>query len=80
MRTSGARNSKPKSALRFEHEERFQHLSRRQDEIEEKLDLTKNQAPSQVEADSPDETARRNSETQDVAKTIRQKRHAGMTV
>jgi hypothetical protein len=30
----------------FEHEERYQHLSRRQSEIEEKLDLTKNQAPS----------------------------------
>jgi hypothetical protein len=64
----------------FEHEERYQELCRRQSEIEEKLDLTKNQAPSQVEADSPDDTARRNSETQDVAKTIRQKRHAGMTV
>jgi predicted nucleic acid-binding Zn-ribbon protein len=64
----------------FEHEERYQELCRRQSEIEEKLDLTKNQAPSQVEADSTDDTARRNSETQDVAKTIRQKRHAGMTV
>jgi N12 class adenine-specific DNA methylase/SAM-dependent methyltransferase len=64
----------------FEHEERYQGLCRRQSEIEEKLDLTKNQAPSQVEADLPDDTARRNSETQDVAITIRQKRHAGMTV
>ena len=64
----------------FEHEERFQRLSRRQDEIEEKLDLTKNQAPGQVDADSPDENAQKNSETQNVAKTIRQKRHAGMTV
>ena len=57
----------------FEHEERFQRLSRRQDEIEEKLDLTKNQAPSQVEADSPDDNARKNSETQNVAETIRHK-------
>ena len=64
----------------FEHEERFQRLSRRQDEIEEKLDLTKNQAPGQVDADSLDENAQKNSETQDVAKTIPQKRHAGMTV
>jgi hypothetical protein len=30
----------------FEHDDRYQHLSRRQNEIEENLDLTKNQAPS----------------------------------
>ncbi|HOX04284.1 MAG TPA: DEAD/DEAH box helicase family protein [Verrucomicrobiota bacterium] len=64
----------------FEKEEHYQHLCRRQSEIEEKLDLTKNQAPSQVEADSPDDTTQKNSETQNVAKTIRQKRHARMTV
>ena len=64
----------------FEHEERYQELCRRQSEIEEKLDLTKNQAPSQVEADSPDDTVRKNSETQAVAKTIREKRHVGMNV
>ena len=64
----------------FEHEKRYSELCRRQGEIEEKLDLTKNQAPSQVEADSPDDTAQKNSETQDVAKTSRQKRHARMTV
>ena len=64
----------------FEHEERYQHLSRRQSEIEEKLDLTKNQAPSQVEADSPEDTAQKNSETQDNANTVRQKRRAGVTV
>ena len=34
----------------FEQEERYHELTRRQTEIEEKLDLTKNQAPSQVEA------------------------------
>ena len=62
----------------FEHEERYQHLSRRQSEIEEKLDLTKNQAPSQAEADSQDDNARKNSETQD--KTVRQKRRAGVGV
>ena len=61
----------------FEHEERYQHLSRRQSEIEEKLDLTKNQAPSQVEAESQEDNARRNSETQNVAKVVRQKRCAG---
>jgi N12 class adenine-specific DNA methylase/tRNA1(Val) A37 N6-methylase TrmN6 len=36
----------------FEKEEHYQHLCRRQSEIEEQLDLTKNQAPSQVEAES----------------------------
>src|SRR6267143_3064045 len=33
----------------FEKEERYQELSRGQSEIEEKLDLTKHQAPSQVD-------------------------------
>jgi hypothetical protein len=33
----------------FEKEERFHHLVKRQAEIEDKLDLTKNQAPSQIE-------------------------------
>ncbi len=39
-----------KVGAKFEREERFQELTRRQSEIEEKLDLTKNQAPSQAEA------------------------------
>jgi len=34
----------------FEKEERYHHLARRQSEIEEQLDLTKNQAPNQLEA------------------------------
>jgi hypothetical protein len=34
----------------FEKEERYHHLARRQSEIEEKLDLTKNQAPSQLDS------------------------------
>jgi len=62
----------------FEHEEHYQHLTRRQSEIEEKLDLTKNQAPSQVEADSQDDNTQKNSETQD--RTVRQKRCAGVTM
>jgi hypothetical protein len=37
-----------KVGAKFEREDRFQELTRRQSEIEEKLDLTKNQAPSQV--------------------------------
>jgi hypothetical protein len=36
----------------FERETRYQELCRRQNEIEEKLDLTKNQAPSQADAAS----------------------------
>ncbi|MCW5555500.1 MAG: hypothetical protein KIS67_25475 [Verrucomicrobiae bacterium] len=46
----------------FEHEERYQHLSRRQSEIEEKLELTKNQAPGQVEAEPGDSAEQKNSE------------------
>jgi prefoldin subunit 5 len=40
----------PKVGAHFERDERYQELTRRQGEIEEKLDLTKNQAPSQAEA------------------------------
>jgi hypothetical protein len=75
-----AKELETKVGAHFEREERYQQLTRRQSEIEEKLDLTKNQAPSQVEAESADDSAQRISETQGVAKTIRQKRHAGMTV
>ena len=39
----------------FEHESRYQELTRRQNEIEEQLDLTKNQAPSQAESTSNEE-------------------------
>jgi N12 class adenine-specific DNA methylase/SAM-dependent methyltransferase len=38
----------------FEKEERYHHLVNRQSEIEEQLDLTKNQAPSQLEDVSPE--------------------------
>jgi N12 class adenine-specific DNA methylase len=62
----------------FEKEEHYQQLCRRQSEIEEQLDLTKNQAPSQLEAESQDDNTRKNSETQD--RTVRQKRCAGVTV
>jgi hypothetical protein len=57
----------------FEHEERFQQLCRRQSEIEEKLDLTKNQASSQVEAASVDESEEINSRKQNRAKAVRPK-------
>ena len=42
-------------------------------QIEEKLDLTKNQAPSQVEAESVDENEEKNSRTQHKAHAIRPK-------
>ena len=64
----------------FEKEQRYQELTRRQNEIEEKPDLTKNQAPSQIEADSLDSNETKNSETQSVTKDSRQKRRVGVTV
>ena len=64
----------------FENDERYQELCLRQSEIEEKLDLTKNQAPSQVEADSADSNETKNSETRSVTKHHRQKRRVGVTV
>ena len=48
--TKRAKELETKVGAHFEREERYQQLTRRQSEIEEKLDLTKNQAPSQVEA------------------------------
>ena len=53
-----------KVGAQFEREDRYQELTRRQSEIEEKLDLTKNQAPSQVEAVSADDDEQKNSENQ----------------
>ncbi len=48
-------------------------MSRRQSEIEEKLDLTKNQAPSQVDAASGDENEEKNSKKQDRNNAVRPK-------
>jgi hypothetical protein len=45
-----------KVGAKFEREDRYQELTRRQSEIEEKLDLTKNQAPSQIEASENSES------------------------
>jgi len=63
-----------KVGAKFERENRFQELTRRQSEIEEKLDLTKNQAPSQVDAAITDERAdnsRKQTQTKSVQKTRR---------
>jgi hypothetical protein len=64
----------------FEHEERYQQLCHRQSEIEEKLDLTKNQAPSQVDAVSGDDNELKNSEIQNVAEAVRHRKRTGMSV
>jgi N12 class adenine-specific DNA methylase len=44
-----AKELEGKVGVPFEHEKRYHELAKRQAEIEEKLDLTKNQAPSQIE-------------------------------
>jgi hypothetical protein len=68
-----------KVGAHFEREERFQQLTRRQSEIEEKLDLTKNQAPSQVEAaDGGNEE--KIAETQNPKRVKRPKQHVSVTV
>ncbi len=61
----------------FEHEQRYQELGRRQAEIEDKLDLTKNQAPSQVEASPADDAQEKESQGQ---RSTRLLRHSRSTV
>jgi len=53
-------------------------LSRRQSEIEEKLDLTKNQAPSQVDSISSDENEVGNSRKQKNAVRPKQSMKVGV--
>jgi hypothetical protein len=64
----------------FEHEKRYQELCGRQNEIEEKLDLTRNQAPSQADAVSADDSDTKNSEAQNVAEPVRHNKRRGVTV
>jgi hypothetical protein len=64
----------------FDREDRYQELTRRQSEIEEKLDLTKNQAPSQVEASPSDETTDSPTEKQTTKPTVRPKRQSTIRV
>ena len=64
----------------FEKEERYQQLSRRQSEIEEKLDLTKNQAPSQVEPADADENAETNSVKETQTEPVQRRRRAAIRV
>jgi hypothetical protein len=63
----------------FEKEERYHKLVNRQSEIEEKLDLTKNQAPSQVDA-APTDEREENSAKQTETKSTRQSRRAAVCV
>jgi hypothetical protein len=63
----------------FERETRYQELSRRQNEIEEQLDLTKNQAPSQAESTSMD-VAEDTIESQSPSKAIRPARRSSIRV
>jgi hypothetical protein len=71
-----AKEFEAKVGAPFEHEKRYHQLAERQSEIEEKLDLTKNQAPSQVEDAAEDETQEKISQRQDQTKKEAQRRAA----
>jgi hypothetical protein len=64
----------------FEHEKRYHELAQRQAEIEEKLDLTKNQAPSQAENASDEEAQEKVSQQQTQVKTKGQSRRTAVRV
>jgi hypothetical protein len=71
-----AKEFEAKVGAPFEHEKRYHQLAERQSEIEEKLDLTKNQAPSQVEDTLEDEAEEKISQRQPQTKTKGQRREA----
>jgi hypothetical protein len=60
IRDSGKRavELEAKVGASFEKEERYHHLVKRQSEIEDQLDLTKNQAPSQMDDITPESIER----------------------
>jgi hypothetical protein len=74
------RELESKVGAHFEHEERYHQLTRRQNEIEEQLDLTKNQASSQAEAHSEESNSQKNSETQERTENIRPRKRVKMSV
>src|SRR6185437_1698744 len=74
--TKRAKELETKVGAHFEREQRYQQLTRRQSEIEEKLDLTKNQAPSQIETVSADENEHKNGKNEKHHETVRRNRHA----
>jgi hypothetical protein len=73
-----AKELESKVGAPFEKEERYQQLSRRQSEIEEKLDLNKNQAPSLAEAVSVDDLEQKTSEDQKQTASARGRRRVGV--
>ena len=75
-----AKELETKVGAHFEREERYQQLSRRQSEIEEKLDLTKNQAPSHAEAVSVEVGEEKNSKLQKQTNAIRPRRRMKVKV
>jgi len=75
-----AKELETKVGAHFEREERYQQLTHRQSEIEEKLDLKKNQAASQVDADTPNTNKEKNSEEQTQTTSSRHNRRASIRV
>jgi hypothetical protein len=75
-----AKELEQKIGAPFDREERFQQLIRRQAEIEESLDLTKNQAPGQVAANSLDEADQRTSKKEVQEQTVRNDRRKGVRI
>jgi len=75
-----AKELESKVGAPFEHEKRYHQLAKRQSEIEEKLDLTKNQAPSQVDAVADSENEEKNPEQQTQTKSNRQARRIAVHV
>jgi predicted nucleic acid-binding Zn-ribbon protein len=74
-----AKEFQSKIGARFEREERYQELCRRQAEIEDKLDLTKNQAPSQADATS-NEIQEKAAERETQAETVRPAKRVAVRV
>ena len=75
-----AKEFEAKVGAPFEHEKRYHQLAQRQAEIEEKLDLTKNQAPSQIDTVADDENVEENSSRQVQAKANQHARKAAVHV
>ncbi|HUA39902.1 MAG TPA: hypothetical protein VMA35_16020, partial [Candidatus Sulfopaludibacter sp.] len=75
-----AKELESKVGAPFEHEKRYHQLAQRQSEIEEKLDLTKNQAPSQVDAVAENENEEKNLQQQTQAKSTRRAQRTAVHV
>ena len=58
----------------------IEHLCRRQSEIEDKLDLTKNQAPSQADATTADEVQEKTTERQTPSERVRHLNRSSLRV